>query len=729
MDKIKGLGVIMHGKNILKEKLRGAYYRYWKKGLWLKFKSREIKNDDVSNPHFSDRVKASKPSTEEWNDLVVQKGDGDPIDVIVPVYEGLAETLRTIYSVLRSKTAINYNLIVINDCSPNAELTQELRKISKQWSFEYIENEINLGFVKTTNLGMSLHCDRDVIWLNSDTEVFDYWLDRLVEIANKKKEIATVTPLSNNATICSYPFIGRDNFSQLDTPDAKIDEICGIVNKDRYVETPTGVGFCMYVRRDAINKVGLLDSDKFGRGYGEENDFCQRFIKNGYINVITSSVFVRHYGAVSFKKEFLEKSESAMQIIRELHPDYLPSVARWVQEDPLRLDRLRIDCARLLDKTPQAKKRVLHITHSLGGGTETFVDRLKGRLRDIGWASYVLRAEERKFVYVDECPEQYPNLRKIDINYDVDKFKCLLQGLKIDYVHVHHLIDFSDEFSDLIVAVCQELGLKITFTVHDYFSFCPKIKVFKDGKVCCNFDISRCGHCCRLSQDRSPWRQRLEYARLFQASSKVTVPSFDTKRRMESVFPSVNFDVIYHDDGKTERCDLKSARDKTADEKLTIAIIGIVSREKGFGTVERMAKQAIDQALPVQFVLVGTTYDNEALQKLGVKITGRYSGDDDAIKLLKKHKADMIFIPSECPETYCYTLSVGLLTGLPVFSFGVGALTERLQNAGLGDCILPLDSKNDDFLLEKIVKRFDDVKDKEYVYNGNVVNPEIYYES
>ncbi|MCF0253747.1 MAG: hypothetical protein HUK26_05370, partial [Duodenibacillus sp.] len=428
----------------------------------------------------------------------------------------------------------------------------------------------------------------------------------------------------------------------------------------------------------------------------------------------------------SFKKEFLERERKTAQTLIELHPNYPIMVERWIQEDPLRLDRLKIDCARLLDKTPKAKKRVLHVTHSRGGGTEIFVNRLKEQLKDIGWGSYTLRAEERKFVYLDECPEQYPNLRKIDINYDVDKFKCLLQGLEIDYVHIHHLIDFPDGFSDLIITACQELKLKITFTVHDYFSFCPKIKIFKEGEICLNFDIPRCNKCCRLGQDRSPWRQRLEYAKIFQFSNKITVPSFDTKCRMGKVFPLVDFEVIYHDDGKLERYNLKSAKAKTGDEKLTIAIIGMISLEKGFGSVERMARQAIDQALPVQFVVVGGTCNNKALQKLGVKITGKYSGDDDAVKLLKEHKADMIFIPSEWPETHCYTLSIGLRTGLPVFSFGVGALTERLQNAGLSDCILPLDSKNDNFLVETIVKRFDDVKNKEYVYNGNIVNPKIY---
>jgi hypothetical protein len=67
-------------------------------------------------------------------------------------------------------------------------------------------NERNLGFVRSVNRGMALHPDRDVVLLNSDTEVANDWLDRLQRSALSQPDIGTVTPFSNNATICSYPF-------------------------------------------------------------------------------------------------------------------------------------------------------------------------------------------------------------------------------------------------------------------------------------------------------------------------------------------------------------------------------------------------------------------------------------------------------------------------------------------------------------------------------------------
>jgi GT2 family glycosyltransferase len=63
---------------------------------------------------------------------------------------------------------------------------------------------------------MRQHKDRDVVILNADTEVYGNWLDRLVAHADEFPRVATVTPLSNNATICSYPETLNDNRNALE---------------------------------------------------------------------------------------------------------------------------------------------------------------------------------------------------------------------------------------------------------------------------------------------------------------------------------------------------------------------------------------------------------------------------------------------------------------------------------------------------------------------------------
>ena len=73
-----------------------------------------------------------------------------------------------------------------------------------------LDNEENLGFVGTVNKGMQ-YSKNDVILLNSDTEVTKNWIEKIQECAYSNEYIATVTPLTNNGTICSVPNFGIDN--------------------------------------------------------------------------------------------------------------------------------------------------------------------------------------------------------------------------------------------------------------------------------------------------------------------------------------------------------------------------------------------------------------------------------------------------------------------------------------------------------------------------------------
>jgi GT2 family glycosyltransferase len=68
------------------------------------------------------------------------------------------------------------------------------------------------------------------------------------------------------------------------------------INAGKEVEIPTGVGFCMYARRACLDEIGLFDLEKFGSGYGEENDLCRRALSAGWRNILAPNIFVRHYG-------------------------------------------------------------------------------------------------------------------------------------------------------------------------------------------------------------------------------------------------------------------------------------------------------------------------------------------------------------------------------------------------------------------------------------------------
>ena len=101
------------------------------------------------------------------------------IDVIIPIYKGLAQTRRCIDSVLGSAQAAAFEIVAVDDASPDPDIVRYLDELAGRGRITLLRNESNLGFVRSVNRGMALHADRDVVLLNSDTEVANDWLDRL----------------------------------------------------------------------------------------------------------------------------------------------------------------------------------------------------------------------------------------------------------------------------------------------------------------------------------------------------------------------------------------------------------------------------------------------------------------------------------------------------------------------------------------------------------------------
>ncbi|MGO9636021.1 MAG: glycosyltransferase, partial [Steroidobacteraceae bacterium] len=121
-----------------------------------------------------------------------------------------------------------------------------------------------------------------------------------------------------------------------------------------------------------------------------------------------------------------------------------------------------------------------------------------------------------------------------------------------------------------------------------------------------------------------------------------------------------------------------------------VGLIGAIGGHKGYEVLLGCARDAVTRRLPLEFVVIGYTENDKPLLKTGkVFITGRYT-EIEAPHLIRRERPDVVFLPSVWPETWCYTLDYALAAGLPVVSFDLGAIAERLRAAGLG-MLLPLD--------------------------------------
>ena len=625
----------------------------------------------------------SLPTEAEWMALFPRANITQAeIDVVVPVYKGKVETLRCLHSVLKAACNVPFELIVINDASPDKELAQKLRRLSEQYLFTLLENAKNRGFVHSANRGMTVHSERDVVLLNADTEVYDNWLDRLSQAACRNRFTGTVTPLSNNATICSYPRFLRDNPFPLELAYDELDKLTARLNTGIEVESPTAVGFCMYIKRACLNAVGLFNEWAFGKGYGEENDFCQRAIKEGWRNIIAADVFIHHWGAASFQGEKARRVQKALETMDRLHPNYRSDVAQFIQQDPLYSVRRRLDLARL--KRMRKAKNVLIICHNRGGGAERHVQEDVQRLSQMGYGVFLLRPESGRPSHVQfRHPDAGAlcNLPAWSLA-DTVSLQAEIAGLGITEIHIHSLVDLAAEAPDCVIALKKATGARLEVNLHDYAVICPRINLVNSRGVYCGQPNQRaCEQCLAETAndfhitDIAAWRAM--YRRLLNAADQVLVPDRDVSERLFHYFPEIDFEVSPHE--FIDPTQVQTRQPKLAiEERLRIVVIGAISKIKGFEVLLACARDAQRRRLPLDFILMGYSMNDRLLQEAGVTITGRYM-EGKAQESLKQLSPHMVWLPSIWPETYSYTFTIALLAGLPVFAFDIGAIARRLR--------------------------------------------------
>jgi GT2 family glycosyltransferase/glycosyltransferase involved in cell wall biosynthesis len=263
------------------------------------------------------------------------------IDVVIPAYRGLPETRRCVESVLESRNAAAHEVTVIDDASPEPALSAWLREVAAGGRITLIAHPDNWGFVASANEAMALHPDRDLVLLNSDTEVADGWLDRLAACAARGERIGTVTPFSNNATICSFPDMAGGHPLPAGFGLATVDRAFAEANAGAAVDIPVAVGFCVFITRACLDAVGRFDAEAFGAGYGEEVDFCLRASRAGFRHRLCADTFVYHRGEVSFGESGAARREAAQRIVDERYPEFMPAVRDFLARDPAGPHRAR----------------------------------------------------------------------------------------------------------------------------------------------------------------------------------------------------------------------------------------------------------------------------------------------------------------------------------------------------------------------------------------------------
>jgi GT2 family glycosyltransferase/glycosyltransferase involved in cell wall biosynthesis len=635
-----------------------------------------------------------------------------PIDIVVPVYNALGDLARCVESVLAHSTG-DWRLALIDDGSTDPAIRGYFAKLEARGlqRVTLLANARNEGFTLTANRGMrEARAEADVVLLNSDTVVTRGWLDALARCAASDARVGTVTPFSNNAEICSLPRFCVNNPWPAGVDPQPLVAALARAAVPTYPDLPTGVGFCLYVRRALIAAIGVFDP-AFGLGYGEENDYCLRAAAAGFRNVLCEDAFVLHLGGSSFGDKRADLGKRNMALLLERHPGYLDLVHAYIAADPLR--PLRELAGAELRAATGPQPGVLHVVHGHGGGTEYHVRALIAASSE-SFRHYLLIAVGDHWQVEEHagdavCSFDFTRLPG-------ESWRDFLGGLaarfRLSLVHLHNISGCRDG----LLAALAEFALPYGYTVHDLNFACPTITFHDPHERYCGAitDLATCKGCLAAQPDLAAidiasWRER--HRTLLARAAFVIAPSQWAASTLRRYFTDPAVAIVPHGSaqGTTREDAVHTRLDLPDDGVPVVAVIGAIGPDKGARRLERLVELTRERGARVRWVVVGYL-DRGREQSLSDDAVFAQHGPFDSRELtalLDHYRVRLVAYPSAGPETFSFTLSEAWAAGRPAIVPPIGALAERVAATGGGWVFTEAEWQNEALMLARILALLD----------------------
>lgn len=214
------------------------------------------------------------------------------ISIIILTFNQIQYTKLCIDSIRKFTDEDSYEMIIVDNNSTDGTFEW----LKEQKDIKVIYNKENLGFPKGCNQGIEVSSGENILLINNDTIVTPNWLNNLNKCLYSSEYIGAVGPISNSCSnYQSIPF----EYSNLD----KMIEFAQKINSSNpksWEERLRLIGYCLLIKREMIEKVGLLD-EIFTPGCFEDDDYCLRMRKAGYrVNALQRCI--HHFGSASFGK-------------------------------------------------------------------------------------------------------------------------------------------------------------------------------------------------------------------------------------------------------------------------------------------------------------------------------------------------------------------------------------------------------------------------------------------
>lgn len=258
-----------------------------------------------------------------------QLSEQPDITAIIVNYKTADLTNAAIKSILDGLPSISKEIFVIDNASNDGSP----EKIRNRWDDQiiFLENDKNLGFASANNRAMHKAKGRYFFLLNSDAEIIDNSLEKMVQFADQNPDIGILgckimseeglqqlscwRPPTLSHLLCRafnlYRILPDGWFGSTNI------EAYGKPTENKSVEAVSGC--CMLVNREAAKQVGFFDERFFM--YGEDTDWCTRMRESNFVVHFLSDAIVKHRGECSSANAYtamrIELGKSVLTYIRK----------------------------------------------------------------------------------------------------------------------------------------------------------------------------------------------------------------------------------------------------------------------------------------------------------------------------------------------------------------------------------------------------------------------------
>ena len=303
--------------------------------------------------------------------------------------------------------------------------------------------------------------------------------------------------------------------------------------------------------------------------------------------------------------------------------------------------------------------RLLFVTHAWDGGVDEHVSLLSNLL-----------AGRARVMVLRPAGEQCVELALSGLRFRVPShpWPLLLAALRaLDFAraHVHQTHGLPAAILDIDVA----LQVPLDCTLHDYVSICPQNHlVDRDGQYCGEPDDNACNRCIAdrphaWQKDIAQWRG--DFAQMLGRAERVWAPSDSVGTRLRRYFPQLVIATLAPPEVAMAQ-----------PQVVKVALLGSLSRAKGLAIASEVARHAKAVHSPILLRLIG--HAAEPLPaSLPFQATGSYAAAELPM-LIASERPDVIWLPSQVPETFSFTLTAAIESGISIVAANIGALAERL---------------------------------------------------